>query len=88
MNQEHWENNAQGLEKIMLDNNVSLAVFGHSHTFFPGKVIHQRQKSIKSLRMLSMPCMGSGSRYLSGASSRSATGYSMIEIDGAGKISV
>lgn len=88
LNREQWEENSQGLEKLLLDANVDLAVFGHSHTFFPGKVIHRREGKDHTLRILSMPCLGSGSRYLSGQSRRSPTGFATIDISDSGSMEI
>lgn len=89
LNREQWEENPDGLEKLFLDENVNLAIFGHSHAFYPGKVIHRRGGSQdRVLRILSMPCMGSGARYLEGQSDRSKTGFAVVDINGSGNISV
>lgn len=88
LNREQWEENPDGLEKLFLDENVDLAIFGHSHAFFPGKVIHRRGKRDRTLRILSMPCMGSGARYLSGQIARSKTGFAVVQIHDSGNITV
>ncbi len=89
LNKEQWEENPNGLEKLFLDEGVDLAIFGHSHAFFPGKVIHRREgRQDRVLRILSMPCMGSGARYLSGQTGRSKTGFAVVKVHSNGNIFV
>ncbi|MCB0408179.1 MAG: metallophosphoesterase [Bdellovibrionales bacterium] len=88
LNREQWEVNPDGLEKIFINQKVSLVVFGHSHAFFPGRVVHDRPDGQYQLKILSMPCLGSGSRYLSGQNARSQTGFALIDIDDDGNIEV
>jgi hypothetical protein len=83
---EQFENSERGLEKVFIYNRVDLAIFAHSHIYYPGTVVHQQGKSFKKLRVLSMPCLGPGARYVAGQNERSPMGYVTISIDPEGKI--
>lgn len=77
--------NPNGLAQVLLDNNVNLAVFAHSHAYFPGKLVSK--KTGQSMQILSMPCSGPGQRYLHGQKKKSKRGFGLIKIT-ASKIEV
>ena len=60
------------LQKILEKHHVDAYISGHHHTYYPG--IHH------DMHMVSAPCLGSGSRFLQGASERSAKGIVRIQI--------
>jgi len=60
------------LEEILLRHNVDLFLSGHHHTYYPG--YHN------SIRYVSTPCLGSGPRFLMGATERSKKGLVRIRI--------
>ncbi|MBK25341.1 MAG: hypothetical protein CME70_15205 [Halobacteriovorax sp.] len=73
---------SDSLEQIFKDGDLSLAVFGHSHAYYPGVVHHNNEALEDSLRILSMPCLGHGNRYLDQrTSARSARGYGAVTVD-------
>jgi acid phosphatase type 7 len=77
--------NPGSLEEILINGNVSLTIFAHSHSFYPGIVSHKG--AARAQPMLFSPCMGPGSRYLNGNnSSRSPEGYSIIDVAANGKL--
>lgn len=84
LNHEQWntdDENDNSLERILTEGGVNLTVFAHSHAYYPGVVIRQHQDGPTVLRILSLPCMGPGSRYLHRGPMRSREGYSLIEVD-------
>ncbi len=73
------------LEEILTESNVSLAVFAHSHAFYPGHIKHKELKN--DLHILFSPCLGSGNRFVvNRTKNRSAQGYSIIEVNNDDKI--
>lgn len=81
LSQEQQGKQTDALESILKNGEVSLAVFGHSHAYFPG-FVHQKSEAIEQgLRVLSMPCLGYGNRYLDQrTSSRSTRGFGNIVV--------
>lgn len=77
------------LEQIFKAGDLSLAIFGHSHAYYPGVVHHNNEALEDSLNVLSMPCLGHGNRYLDQrTSSRSPRGYGQVVVDlESGKVS-
>jgi hypothetical protein len=72
----------QSLEKIFKDGGIDLAIFGHSHAYYPGVIQHQGESIKDSLKVLSMPCLGHGNRYLDQRTrARSARGYGFVKVD-------
>lgn len=78
---EQLNKNSDGLEAILIDGNVDLAIFAHSHSFYPGTAVHKKNGKTAKLRILSMPCLGPGARYLHKESNRSPNGYALIEVN-------
>lgn len=73
---------SNNLEQIFKDGDLSLAVFGHSHAYYPGVVHHKNEALEDSLNILSMPCMGHGNRYLDQRTSgRSPRGFGNVTVD-------
>lgn len=73
---------SNSLEQIFKDGDLTLAVFGHSHAYYPGVVHHNNEALEDSLNILSMPCMGHGNRYLDQRTrARSGRGYGYVTID-------
>lgn len=83
---EQWQRSPNGLERILVQGNVNLAVFAHSHVFYPGRVQRMSKIGHSDLRILSLPCMGSGNRYLSGSPTRSPKGFGLIQVEPNGEI--
>jgi hypothetical protein len=73
---------SNSLEQIFKEGDISLAIFGHSHAYYPGVIHHHNEALEDSLNVLSMPCLGHGNRYLDQrTSARSPRGYGQVEID-------
>ncbi len=75
------KNTSGTLEEILVNGNVSLTIFGHSHVFYPATIKHSDQADKKPLRVLFMPCIGAANRHLPGASARSPNGYALINVE-------
>ncbi|WP_413294547.1 metallophosphoesterase family protein [Bdellovibrio sp. HCB185ZH] len=73
------------LEAILLNNNVDLVIFGHSHGFYSG---HYTYPDGKKLQVVSMPCAGSAPRYLVGTSTKTPTGYVELTISETNKLTI
>ena len=78
---EQFANRGDGLESILIAHKVDLAVFAHSHAYYAGAAIHNKNGKKSSLRILSMPCLGPGARFLPNRDARSPNGYALIEVD-------
>lgn len=61
-----------GIHPLLIKNNVDLYISGHHHAYYPG--------IFDELHVLSMPCLGSGSRHLIDSSTRSKKGLVKITI--------
>ncbi|WP_413575462.1 metallophosphoesterase family protein [Bdellovibrio sp. HCB290] len=73
------------LEAILLNNNVDLVIFGHSHGFYSG---HYAYADGKKLQVVSMPCAGSAPRYLVGTSTKTPTGYVELVFSETNKLTI
>ncbi|WP_413585007.1 metallophosphoesterase family protein [Bdellovibrio sp. HCB274] len=73
------------LEAILLNNNVDLVIFGHSHGFYSG---HYTYADGKKLQVVSMPCAGSAPRYLVGTSTKTPTGYVELVFSETNKLTI
>ncbi|WP_413582300.1 metallophosphoesterase family protein [Bdellovibrio sp. HCB288] len=73
------------LEAILLNNNVDLVIFGHSHSFYSG---HYTYPDGKKLQVISMPCAGSAPRYLVGTSTKTPVGYVELLFSETNKLSI
>lgn len=60
------------IHQLFTNNNIDLYISGHHHAYYPG--------IFEGLPVLSMPCLGSGSRHLMGNSTRSPKGLVQITI--------
>lgn len=89
MGNEQQGKRTNSLEQIFKAGDLSLAIFGHSHAYYPGVVHHNNEALEDSLNVLSMPCLGHGNRYLDQrTSSRSPRGYGQVVVDlESGKVS-
>jgi len=74
----------KSLEAILVDGDVDLAIFGHSHVFYPGLVRYSNSSS--TLHMLFAPRGGPGGRYLPGATTMSPQGFALIRVQDNGQI--
>ena len=81
LSNEQLHKTSKGLEAILLENNVNLSIFSHSHVYYAGKVRHKINGQTKEMRILSMPCLGPGARYLAGTNARSKNGFAWIKVD-------
>lgn len=82
MGNEQQGKRSNSLEQIFKEGDLSLAIFGHSHAYYPGVVHHNNEALEDSLNVLSMPCLGHGNRYLDQRkSSRSPRGYGYVTVD-------
>jgi 3',5'-cyclic AMP phosphodiesterase CpdA len=73
------------LEAILLNNNVDLVIFGHSHSFYSG---HYTYPDGKKLQVVSMPCAGSAARYLVGTSTKTPLGYVELVFSESNKLTI
>lgn len=73
------------LESILLNSNVDLVIFGHSHGFYAGHYVYPDGKR---LMVISTPCAGGSQRYLVGTSIKTPQGYVEIKISKKNKISL
>lgn len=64
----------EALEAMLVELGVDAFVSGHHHAYYPGKR--------GALRLISMACLGSGSRRLIGESSASPRGVAIIDVEG------
>ncbi len=70
----------QDLERVLRRAGVDAYLSGHHHAYFPGRAA--------GMRMVAMPCLGSGSRKLMGTDDASARGVVVLELDASGVRSV
>ncbi len=75
------KNTSGTLEEILIEGNVSLTIFAHSHAFYPAYIKHTDQPEKNSLRVLFTPCIGAANRHLPGSAERSPNGYTIISVD-------
>ncbi|OFZ17225.1 MAG: hypothetical protein A2X86_01885 [Bdellovibrionales bacterium GWA2_49_15] len=75
------KNTAGTLEEILIDGNVSLTIFAHSHAFYPATIKHQDRPEKNPLHVLFTPCIGAANRHLPGATERSPNGYVIISVE-------
>ena len=78
LSQEQLAINQKGLESILLEGKVDLAIFAHSHAYFPGRV---QRKETRALRILSMPCLGPGNRQIQGVAKQSRRGFVDLQVN-------
>ncbi|MBT7670478.1 MAG: phosphoesterase, partial [Bdellovibrionales bacterium] len=71
------------LEAVLIDHQVDLVIFGHSHAFFSG---HYRYSDGSELKVLSLPCSGGTRRYLLGTDIKTNYGYLEVSISAQGEI--
>jgi len=74
----------KSLESILVTGRVDLAIFGHSHVFYPGLLRYKENASV--LHVLFAPRGGPGGRYLPGASQMSPQGFALIRVLDDGQI--
>lgn len=74
---ERKTNGSFTLEAILLESNVDLVLFGHSHGFYSG---HYTYADGKKLRVVSLPCAGGSQRYLVGTSIKTPHGFVEVSI--------
>jgi acid phosphatase type 7 len=68
------------LEDLLLEHGVTLFISGHHHAYYPGR--HD------GVRVVSMPCLGSGPRRLIGDSATSRRGVLLLELSAGGVTSL